>query len=476
MQETGSTDASHSVTFTLSQTDSSEKQQITVPSEVLQKILLHLPLRQLLTHSAQQKRFDEAVIDPVRYVNKAFHFAVQKIMLHYPQLYRMATTEVGYNEALTRTIMENHHPKIPESDLPFPYNTMTQTQLYLKDLSATIVTVGQAAAHHLDSKAPIYCVDNQHNIRLYPMSQTDKSSLTPIAHFSQHQASLQAGTVITVNMQLVASGDNSGCIWLWQPSSHQPIAELTDSPSKLKKIKKEKKPLFPRLSRRKTKAKEPVASDMRQSSEKVAPKPITEDDYEPRSFHEHQYPITSMITIDHQRFMSCDDHGVIKLWHINETKSIKTWIAENHIIHSLSWSNGHCRFVSTPTTENSKYYQVSEIHGDAIITVRSILSKPMTENSEDVFLFLNDHCLVSISGRDHEATMWIQQISNNPPTSANIKTGSGYACRKNEIPFFTVTGGFGFFRPHTKRSEIEITQPLAHTSYHDVPAAQARFP
>lgn len=476
MQEFSHIKANHSVTLTFKHDDSSAEQKITLPSDILQKILLHLPISQLLTRAAQRKRFDGDSIDPVRYVNKSFHYAVQQIMQRYPQLYKMATTEVGYNEALTRNIIKKYNVRIHDSDLPLPYSTMNQTHLYLKDVRGEIVNVGQASAHHLDNSAPIYCVNTQHDIVLYPISQTEKAFLSPLSYFTQHQASLHQGAVITVNKHLIASGDSSGCIFLWQPSSHQPITEQTNSPGNDKKIKKEKKPFLQRLSRRKNKAQDNSATLSRQPMEEKTPQSAIEADYQPRRFQEHQHPITSMVTIDNQRFMSCDNHGVIKLWHINQPQSINTWIADNHSIHKLSWSNGHCRFVSTVTLEHEAFYQISEINGDAINTVCSYLGKPLTPNSEGVLFHLDHHQLISIIGHDDdEAAMQVHWLSDNPIPSADTRAGI-YSRHQGDIPFFTTRGGYGFFRPHPKRNEIEIIQPLTQTNFHDEPAVHARFP
>ena len=384
----------------------------------------------------------------------------------------MATTEVGYNEALVSSMVEKHHIRIADNDLPTPYNTMSQTRLYLRNLTGETVVVGQAAAHQLDSNAPIYCVNTEHDILLYPMSTTDKAFLTPLAHFGRHQATLHSGTVITVNKQLVASGDTSGCIWLWQPSSH-PAVEVPGKDSKQdKKIKKVKRPFFQSLSKRKQKVQRNSASSDNQVTAKTT---TATSDYQPRCYHEHQYPITSMVTIDHQRFMSSDSHGVIKLWHINEPQSINTWVAENHSIHSLSWSNGHCRFVSTLTLVEDQFYQISEIHGDHIQTVCSYLGKPFSQNSDGVLFHLSHHQLVAITGRDSDATMQVLWLSDNPAPSADIRVGA-YDCRQNDLPFFSATGAYGFFKPHHKASQIEITQPLTQTSFDDVPGVQARFP
>lgn len=480
------------VTFTLSSTDlatpaynptqndRTPKTHIELPADIIQKILLHLPVSQLLNSPDQRKRFGSGQIDSVRFVNKSFYHITQQIMATHPQIFHLATTQIGYNDTLSIDIARQHHVSIPASDLPITDSLTNNRQFYLEKLPHNVLTVGQASAHHLDKNARLYCINTQHDIALYPISQENNSTVKPIAVFTLHEANFYSNTVICVNKSVMASGDKSGRIWVWHPASHNANEEQLARPTIDSDHKKDRKPLLQRFSQRFFKQKKGQATqgDITNSSttpiDNASPQISTESNYQPWCYQEHQYPITSMVTIDHTRFLSSDEHGVIKLWNINEARSIQTWEAENHFIHTLSWSNGHCRLFSTVTEHSDSFFRISEINGHIINVVCHpiVATKP---NTLGVLFHLSHQHLISIVGRDHESTLKVEWLSDRPNLDLDVRIGT-YHCDKNAIPFFTPTGGYGFFHPKNQRDQIQLIHPLTQTTYHDDCAANAIFP
>lgn len=175
-------------------------------NDLLQKILTHLPLNQLL---------------PTARVAKPFHYAIRQILPKLPSLHHLVRSTANYDT---------------DDDIKHP----TYRMRFFIHLEKTVTGGGQAAMSEIDHLAPYYVIC-ENDIFLYQDAYHDNY---PIGCFKGHEAPVATNCVITLNRsnRTYVSGDQSGQIQLWQnpePSTTTHV-QIKSKPRLFKKREKNK--------------------------------------------------------------------------------------------------------------------------------------------------------------------------------------------------------------------------------------------